>query len=286
MRFSYILLFFVSFVSSAEKLNVFVSIPPQKYIVEQIGGEHVNVTSLLSEGDNPHSFTASPSVMKKLSDADVYFKMTLQFEKIILEKVKDYKLQLEFVPHDEKVKKQTIMVAHECVFSGCKHEFESIDPHFWISSSNAVKMAETSLKVLSKKLPGLKSEFSANFIEFKKRFSELHELNSKALKSYAGKSFYVYHPAFGYFAGEFGLKQKAVEVEGKKPSPRQLMRLIKEAKAAGIKTIVVQNQFNKRSAEKVAKAVGGNVVEINPLQEDLYKMLTDLGKAVKDGFEK
>lgn len=286
MRFSYILLFvLVSFAASAEKLNVFVSIPPQKYIVEQIGGEYVNVSSLLTEGDNPHSFSASPSVLKKLSGSDVYFKMSLPFEKIILDKIKDYNLKLDYVAHDDEVKKLIVKEFHKCS-TGCIHEVEDFDPHFWISSTNAIVVAETTRQTLSEKFPELKNKFSTNFNKFKKRFSELHELNSKALKNYEGKSFYVYHPAFGYFADEFGLKQKAVEVEGKKPSPRQLIGLIKEAKAAGIKTIVVQNQFDKRAADNVAQAIGGNVVEINPLQEDLYKLLSDLGKAVKDGFDK
>jgi len=285
MRFSYILLFiFSSFIISAEKLKVFVSIPPQKYIVDQVGGEHVNVSSLLSEGDNPHSFSASPSIIKKLSDADVYFQISLPFEKIILDKIKDYKLKLQFVNHDDNVNKLTIKAFHKCS-SGCLHEVEGYDQHFWISPTNAIVMAKNSLKLLCDKHPSLKSEFSANFYKFKKRFSELHALNSEALKKFAGKPFYVYHPAFGYFANEFGLQQKAVEVEGKKPSPRQLIKLIKEAKAAGIKTIVVQNQFDKRAAEKVAKAIDGNVVEINPLQEDLYKLLDELGKAVRAGFE-
>jgi len=287
MRFSYISFFiFCSCVLSAEKLKVFVSIPPQKYVVEQIGGDLVEVTSLLGEGDNPHNFSASPGVIKKLSSAALYFQVELPFEKVIVEKIKDYKLALEFKSHDLGVKKLSSAGHHKCS-SDCAHETEEgVDRHFWVSALNAVVMAENTVQALSEKRPELKKQFLTNFNRFKKRFLAFHELNSKVLQHYAGRAFYVYHPAFGYFADEFGLQQKAVEVEGKKPSPRQLIKLIREAKSAGVKTVVTQNQFDQRAAAKVAAAIDGNVVEVNPLQEDLYQTLTKLTEAVKEGFKK
>jgi zinc transport system substrate-binding protein len=78
----------------------------------------------------------------------------------------------------------------------------------------------------------------------------------------------VYHPAFGYFADAYGLKQVPVEVEGKEPSARQLAAFIERAKAAGAKVIFVQPQFSTKSAEAVARSIGGAVVPMDPLATD------------------
>ena len=53
----------------------------------------------------------------------------------------------------------------------------------------------------------------------------------------------MFHPAFGYFADAYGLKQKSVETEGKAPTPRQLRRWCKQARAEGVKVIFLQPQF-------------------------------------------
>ncbi len=269
--------------TAAEKVKVFVSILPQKYVVEQIAGDTVSVQSLLSEDDNPHSFVVSPGVIRSLGKADAYFQIGIPFEDVILAKIKDSGFKLKFHRHDSGIKRRHVKTEHRCS-SGCVHHVKESDPHFWISAGNIIEMAENSAVFLAELRPKQKDEFKKNLDEFKQKLQALNGQLKKDLAPHKGKAFYVYHPAFGYFADAYGLTQKAVEVEGKKPSPRQLTQLISQAKKDGIKTIIVQNQFDRRAAERVAKVVGGNVVEVNPMSEDVLKLLQLLGDAIKKGF--
>ena len=81
----------------------------------------------------------------------------------------------------------------------------------------------------------------------------------------------VFHPAWGYFAHSYGLHQEAIEVGGKEPGARGLARLIEIARAERVRVIFVQKQFSRTSADAVARAIGGEVVSIDPLAEDFLR---------------
>ena len=82
------------------------------------------------------------------------------------------------------------------------------------------------------------------------------------------RRFMVFHPAWGYLARTYGLKQIPIEVAGKEPGPQALARMIDQAKADGVRVIFVQKQFSRSAADSVARAIGGEVVELDPLAED------------------
>ena len=80
---------------------------------------------------------------------------------------------------------------------------------------------------------------------------------------------FVFHPAWGYFADEYGLRQVAVELEGKEPTDRELTELQQLARREGVRVIFVQPQISGQSAEAIARAVGARVEVFDPLAEDL-----------------
>jgi zinc transport system substrate-binding protein len=94
-------------------------------------------------------------------------------------------------------------------------------------------------------------------------------------------AFMVFHPAWGYFARTYGLEQIAVEMEGKEPKPADLKRLIRHARERGIKVIFVQPEFSTKSAEAIAKAIGGKVVLANPLALDWANNLKEIASEIK-----
>jgi zinc transport system substrate-binding protein len=102
--------------------------------------------------------------------------------------------------------------------------------------------------------------------------------------AFAGKKerrFMVFHPAWGYFAHTYGLTQIPIEVEGKSPKPAQLKALIEAARAAHISVIFVQPQFSAKSAQLVAKEIGGKVVFADPLAEDWMANLRGIADTFK-----
>ena len=106
---------------------------------------------------------------------------------------------------------------------------------------------------------------------------------AKQLGPFRGRTFFVYHPAFGYFASEFGLKQIGIELGGREPSPARLARAIAEAKEHQVRTIFVQPQFNPAAAETLAKAIGGEVAELDPLAPNVIKNFRRIADGIAKG---
>jgi len=114
--------------------------------------------------------------------------------------------------------------------------------------------------------------------------ADLDEVDARiaeALAPLKGRKFFVFHPAFGYFADAYGLKQVPVEIEGKSPGPRRLAALIEKARREGVKVIFVQPQFSPRGAQAVAEAIGGVVVPMDPLARDYLKNLEHIAQQIK-----
>ena len=95
----------------------------------------------------------------------------------------------------------------------------------------------------------------------------------------------IYHPVLGYFARDYGLNQVAVENEGKEPSPAALKSIVDNALTLGIKTIFVQQEFNRKSASVIADEIGGVVVNINPLSADWPAAVKEIAASLVKGFE-
>jgi zinc transport system substrate-binding protein len=161
------------------------------------------------------------------------------------------------------------------------HEHAGFDPHIWLSPPLVKIQARTILAALQEADPAHRSVYEANFKAFT---AQIDQLDADLKKTFAGKKglqFMVFHPAWGYFAHAYGLKQVPIEIEGKDPKPAQLKELIQHARENGIKVVFVQPQFSTKSAELVAREIGGQVAFANPLAEDWMANL----RQVADKFQ-
>ena len=118
-----------------------------------------------------------------------------------------------------------------------------------------------------------------------RRLESLHTSIEGKLKAHRGHSFFVLHPAWGYFAEAYGLTQVAIEIEGKDPTDRELTELQEAAKRAGAKVIFVQSQRRGKSAAAVADAIGARVAMLDPLAGDVEENLRRIASALADSFE-
>jgi zinc transport system substrate-binding protein len=117
--------------------------------------------------------------------------------------------------------------------------------------------------------PAHKTVYEANYKKFIVELVDLDaEIRGVFAKKGKGLEFMVFHPAWGYFAGAYGLKQVPVEIDGKTPKPVDLQRLIHLAKERDIKVVFTQPQFSSKHAQVIADAIGGQIVFINPLAPD------------------
>ena len=95
----------------------------------------------------------------------------------------------------------------------------------------------------------------------------------------------VFHTSWGTFADTYGLHQVPIEIEGKSPKPAQLKQLIEQARASRIKVIFAQPQFSSKSAQQIARAMGGRVAVADPLAEDWATNLRQIAEEFKHAFK-
>ncbi|MCW5212443.1 zinc ABC transporter substrate-binding protein [Desulfobulbus sp. TB] len=289
-------LFFLTltvFEVQAEPLPVFVSIAPQKWLVEQIGGDLVSTHVLLDKGQEPHIYQPSPEKITLLFGSRLYFTIGMPFEENIAQKITNRKkrtatgLQLIDITtgihkiamnthdhhshhhHDKKNHKRPALAQ------------EHADPHVWLDPRNGEKMASVITETLAATDPSHAATYQQNYTKLKERLARLHQDLKQQLTPLQGATFFVFHPAFGYFAHAYHLHQQAVEIEGKSPSPKQLYALVRKAKKENVKVLFVQPQFDKKNASVVARAIKGQLVELNPLRENIEQNLREMAKAIQ-----
>ena len=79
----------------------------------------------------------------------------------------------------------------------------------------------------------------------------------------------IYHPAFTYYANDYSIEQISVEQDGKEPSPRQLTSLVEKARQYNISKMLIQPQYSKDKLRALATECGAEIVEVDPLSEDI-----------------
>ncbi len=268
--------------------NVFVSIPPQKWICDTISENKITTQVLIDKGQDPHTYEPSPRQIMQLTQAELYLRIELPFEQQILKVIHSNSKKIKIVDITTGSKKISPKAhedqadAHNEEKAGAHdHDDHSgLDPHIWLSPINLNIIIANTAHELAAIDPPNRILYSTNAKKLMAQVSELHEQLTAQLAPYRGASFYVFHPAFGYFAQAYGLHQKAVEVEGKSPTPKQLSRIITEAQKNNVKIMFVQPQFDAKSAQAVASAISGKIIQLDPMAADCIKNLTYMGNAI------
>ena len=296
-------------------LQTFVSIPPQKWLVDRIGGDLVITSILVEKGQDPHTFEPTPQTMSRLVSASLWLTLDMEFEKELTARVSRTAPKLRIVDTTSGITKIRMVgpenehhhgheVIHDTAQSrhgehGSDHHRPEInhtiphnhhdhaggyDPHVWLSPVNLIIMATAVEQALAEADPVNSASYEQNRKQVEEELTQLHQDLARILAPHKGASFYVFHPSFGYFANTYELKQYAVEVEGKTPTPRQLSRLISRAKKEGVKVIFVQPQFDSSSGQVIAQAIHGEVVPLNPLAEDVAANLRLIAERINSAL--
>ena len=255
-------------------LQVVVTLPPLAGMVEAIGGEYVDVQSLLGPGDNPHTYDPTPRQVAAASDADMFVGAGAQFEQQLIARLKAAQPDFPAV---------SIAAAGKTSAAADHHD---MDPHVWLSGSTIEKAARIIGAALAQVDPANGAAYQSNLDRYLEQVAKVDDRVGFQLAPYSDRAFLVYHPAFGYFAEAYGLRQLAVEDEGHAPTPRHIEQVIEEARAAGIKVIFVQPQFNPHAAEAVRAAIGGEIAVLDPLKRDLLQNLKEIADALEKSFKK
>lgn len=255
--------------SAEAPLQVVVSILPQKYFVERVGGDRVKVAVMVEPGASPATYEPKPEQLAALSQAKAYFSIGVPFEKAWLERIQAANPQMLLVDTAAGIERLPM-----------GNNSQNLDPHIWLSPTLVKTQAKNIADALAKLDPSYATAYQSRLNAF---YSDIDALDAQIRQTLSGVSqrkFMVFHPSWGYFARDYGLEQIAIEVGGQEPSAAELAKLIERAKAEQIKIVFVQPQFSTRAAETIANQIGGEVLPINPLSPDWLNNL----KTVADTF--
>jgi zinc transport system substrate-binding protein len=286
---AFMMLLFVAVPSgrAADRLTVFVSIVPQKYFVQRIGRDLVDVQVMVQPGANPATYEPKPRQMAELSSAAIYFSIGVQFEDAWLPRIVAANSKMRMVATDLGIEKMSMAAHdHQDGLSISDHDTHNgLDPHIWLSPPLVRIQVQTILSALKSVDPAHGPVYERNFKQF---ITDLDKLDMELKAAFAdqkGLRFMVFHPAWGYFANAYGLEQVPIEVEGKSPKPAQLKMLIQQARQRDIKVVFVQPQFSTKSAEIVAKEIGGQVAFADPLAEDWLSNMQEVAMKFKGALK-
>jgi len=256
---------------------VVVSIEPQAYFVERIGGERVSVSVLVGPGQSPHSYEPTPRQMADLSAASMWLCIGAEFEKGLRPKAAALYEGLPIVDTTTGVKYRRLESHSHDDDSDDGHDDGGLDPHVWLGRQAVKAMAASIRDALSAADPAGRAAYAANHDAFVRDVDAVYDGLASTLARLRGTTAFVYHPAFGYLLDEFGIAQEAVETGGKEPTQKALAAMIAAAREDGAKLIFVQAQFPTSAAKAVADAIGATVVPIDPLARDWLGNLNRIG---------
>ncbi|MGA2033828.1 MAG: zinc ABC transporter substrate-binding protein [Thermoguttaceae bacterium] len=270
--------------AAGHSLAVFAGIAPLAGLVERVGGAHVEVNVLVQPGQNEHVFEPPPRLIVQLSKATLFFKVGLPLEERLVERIAANHPNLSVIDTARGIRKRPMdedLDEDEHEETGRQGE---PDPHVWMSPANLKIMAANVSEALCRADPAHAGDYRKNLAALAAELDAVDARLTRALTPYRGQSFYVFHPAFGYLADAYGLKQQAVELGGKSPTPRQLRRLIARARAERVRIVFVQPQFDPRGVQAVAEAIGGTVRPLDPLAKDVVANLDDLATKIAEAL--
>jgi zinc transport system substrate-binding protein len=239
-----------------------VSIPPFKYFIDAIGGDDFNVNIMVPAGANPHIYEPVPDQIANLRKSVAYVSDGyLGFEMTWLDRFYETNSVMKKLSLGEKV---DLIKPKEITVSD---HIEGADPHYWVSPKCALIISSEIKALLVDLNPGKKDEYEFNYTKLVKLINEIDKKATGLFAAYRNKSFMIFHPTLGYLARDYGLREIAVENEGKEPTPSSLKELIDTGKAENIRVIFVQREYDVKNARAIADETGAVLETIDPLSE-------------------
>lgn len=252
------------------KLIVAVTILPQQAFVKKVCGDLADIITIVPPGSSPENYEPTTKQLEGFSDADIYFTIGVPVEesKMLPEAKNTFVVDLS---------KKVSSVYVDRFFEG-----ESRDPHIWLSPKRVIVMVNTIAEELGKIDPDNKSKYISNAAAY---INELEQLDAyiKNLVSNVKNSknvFLTFHPAYGYFAQDYGLSMYSLEQEGREATMQDLLDMIDFAKEKGIKVLFIQAESSSSQPKVFIDEVGGEVKVLNPLSEDYINNIKSMAELI------
>ena len=248
---------------ASQEKTLYVSILPIRSLVKEIVGEDFRIEVLVPPGASPETFEPTPRQFIGLNEAQLVFNVgLLEFETALLDKIEDRTKIVD-------LSRGIVRIEGSCAHAGRNgsDHAHGVDPHMWTSPRALQRMAKNAYEAIHARWPD-SAKYTANHARLQEELRQLDLRTAEKIARSGIRYFIIYPPALTYYARDYGLRQEAVEADGKEPSAKRLTALIRQARKDGIGRILYQNQFPVSVVETIARDIGAECTEIDPLRED------------------
>lgn len=265
---------------------VTVTVLPQQFFAERIAGDKFEVHCMVPRGSSPESYDPTPAELMKLSKSMAYFKIGyMGFELSWMDKIASMNPGMSIF--DTSVGVDLIYGTHVCSDPAHHHEDDhghdhegGVDPHTWSAPSTSRVIARNMLDAFVSLDKENESYYRTNFDQLMVEIDSVDSRLKEILAPVQSRTFAIYHPALAYFARDYGLEQISFEHEGKEPSVQHLASLSKQMKDKGVKVVFVQQEFDQKNGELLAKESNSKLIQINPLSIEWGEELIRMASAI------
>ena len=268
-----------------EQDRLVVSIPPQKYLLDRLVGDRMEVVCMVEQSANPETFEPTIKQLTAVENSLAYFKIgNMGFEDALSERIGkngnirlfDTSKGIDFIrgsheQHDDV--DDSDAQTHE------EHHHE-IDPHVWSSARNCIVIAQNMLSALNEIDPEGKAFYQNNFERLHTELKQLDDSISTILTGSKNTAFIVWHPSLSYFARDYSLKQVSLEHEGKESSIKGFRARLDKTESAGAHVFFYQKEYDNRQMSDIAYQLHLRLVQINPMNEDIRSELLTTAKVI------
>ena len=266
--------------SAGGAIAVWSTVQPQKYFVQRVGGDLVSAEVLVRPGQSPEMYAPSVAQMAQLAQADVYFGIGMPIEASLFKRMRSSMTGVQLVQTGDEVLEQH---DHSACAHG-DHDHGENDPHIWMDPVRMIAVVEQMRDAMAEVQPESAEVFRLNADGLIADLVELDGAIRTQLAPYAGRAFFINHPALGHFAERYGLVQLSIEESGTAPSAGRVADLIGQARAAQVGAIFTQPEFGRTTATILADALDVDVVELDVLPADYISGMTRIADALEEGF--
>ena len=257
-----------------EKIQVVASIFPVADMVKQVGGMYVDVTTVIPSGASPHTYEPRPSLLKKISEARVFFMIGAGLELWAGKFVRLSKNQIVIVKLSEGVSLIKLSKHNRDDFDHHHGNADISDtvsgfanPHIWLDPEIAKSMVNKIISVLCKIDNEHMKYYERNGLAYLDKLDGLHALISSTVEKFKTRKYISFHPAWDYFARRYGLESVGVieAAPGRNPTPKSIMKIVSLIKQHDIRAVFAEPQLNPKVAEVIAKEANVKVLLLDPM---------------------
>ncbi len=255
---------------------------PVGTLVQQVAGDGFQVAVMVPAGKDVHEYELTPADLMQLQKSVLYLHIGMTQEGRLLKMLAESGRQVRELGAGVP---RLPLSCHEEHEEHELHDKASGDPHIWLSLPNLMLMADDCAGILSEQFPESAAVFRQNAERYKQQLAIVHQEITAGLQPYAKREFFIFHPAFGYFARDYQLVQQAVEEGGKTPTAQQLAKSLAKAGQSKVKCIFSSEQFNSAMPAAVAETLNAKLEYLDPLPADVPAELKKAARLLQSEFK-